>query len=282
MSLIPFKALKMGARSLFSDKVTYGKSRVSGSHNLSYIMCSKAGVMPGQKRIFTSNYLQKPGLGTPLKSNIYISSFRRNQNDYVRSPNGNNYTFTLNDEFTYDQYYPYDDEAFKITILASYRQIYGNFNPMESEKPVELERRLRNGDITVKEFIRGLCKSIFYKTNFVEKVNQQRAIELAFKNVLGRPPMEQKEIIKSVEILYRYGFEYYIDSLIDSEEYNMFFGEHIVPYLRVWDSPNGAKTSSFIYIAKMTSGFAISDNAINRKALDSSLGGSILLRDLAK
>jgi len=281
MSSIPFKALQMGALNLFSEKVAYGKSRVSGSKNVSYIMCSKSGVMPGQKNLFTSNHLTKPYLGAPVSANTYLRSFRVNQCNYLKNIQERYYCLKLDDEFTYDEYYPYDDEVYKITILASYRQIYGNLHAMESEKSIDLERRLRNGDITVKEFIRGLSKSVFYKKHYLDKVNQQRALELSYKHILGRPPIDQKEIIQSIEKMNQYGFDYYIDSLIDSKEYDDFFGDYIVPFQRCWNSPNGTKTSSFLNTARLTKGFAISDNSLNREAIELNHGGSILLKNLA-
>ena len=48
----------------------------------------------------------------------------------------------------------------------------------------------------IRDFIRSLAKSQFYRTHYYENVNQQRFIELTFKHLLGRPPQSQEEIIK--------------------------------------------------------------------------------------
>ena len=63
----------------------------------------------------------------------------------------------------------------------------------------------------------------------------------------------------------------------------MAFGEDTVPYQRCWESPCGYRTSSFNNTAKLTKGFATSDNAIHQRTTsEDALGGkSLLLNELA-
>ena len=70
--------------------------------------------------------------------------------------------------FTFQEYAPFDDTSLDLAIIASYRQIFCNFKPMESERSIDAERRLRNGDITIREFIRTLANSEFYRYHFFE------------------------------------------------------------------------------------------------------------------
>ena len=79
-------------------------------------------------------------------------------------------------------------------------------------------------------------------------------------HLLGRPVIQSKEFQKSIELISKEGFYGHIDYLIDSLEYEEFFGEDIVPYQRFWNSPCGSTTSSFINTAHFRKGYASSDN----------------------
>ena len=75
-------------------------------------------------------------------------------------------------------------------------------------------------------------------------------------------------------MLYKEGFDYHIDYLIDSLEYEEAFGAFTVPYQRFWNSPCGATTSGFVNTAALTRSFATSDNSIHkRKTLSDAKGG---------
>ncbi len=284
MSFIPISAFGFGAESLTISPIKYGKSRVSKSNQLSYILSSKAGCMPGQPELFMTTFTSVPKAESAISSNSVIMAYKRDKYSKECNPLGSNYQKENLFDFTFANYAPHDDEALELAINASYRQVYGNFNLMESEKPIEAERHLRNGDLSIREFIRSLAKSAFYVEHYFNLVTQQRCIELSFKHILGRPPLDQLEIISQIELLSQEGFESHIDSLIDSIEYEKNFGSDIVPYQRCWNSPCGVKTSSFNNTAALTRGFASSDNAIHERiTLPASTGGkSQLLISLAK
>ena len=93
---------------------------------------------------------------------------------------------------TFDEYHPSSSEALERTIVAAYRQVYGNLPPTENERCTSLEVRLMNGEITVRDFVNGLAKSPFYKENYFHSVAPQRGIELNFKHLLGRAPLTQE------------------------------------------------------------------------------------------
>ena len=263
MSYIPRKALKFGAESLTQYPIKYSKTKISGSKNTTYILHSKGGCMPGQPEIFNENSRKNPDLSFSVKENRITRAFQLEKLINERQPIGKKYITDSLSSFTYDEFYPHDDHSLNIAIKAAYKQIYGNLYPFESERPIEVERRLRNGDLNIREFVRQLAKSIFYRVNYFENVNQQRFIELNFKHILGRPPFGQDEVIKSIKLLNDEGFDQHIDLLVDSKEYFELFGDHTVPFMHCWDSPCGVKTSSFINSSLMTKSFATSDNAIH-------------------
>ena len=71
---------------------------------------------------------------------------------------------------TAECYSPDDAAALDEVIAASYRQVFGNAHVMDFERCTELEAQLRNGDLDVRNFVRGLAKSSFYKSRFFSQV----------------------------------------------------------------------------------------------------------------
>ena len=162
----------------------------------------------------------------------------------------------------FDEYHPGSSEALERTIVAAYRQVYGNLPPTENERCTSLEVRLMNGEITVRDFVNGLAKSSFYKENYFHAVAPQRGIELNFKHLLGRAPLNQAEIQESIKLQAEEGFDALIDSLTDCAEYAEVFGSDIVPNWRTADSYAGMMTSSFNMMRELASTkVAVSDNA---------------------
>ena len=125
-----------------------------------------------------------------------------------------------------------DETSLNLTISACYRHVFGNTMPMESERLGSAESRLRNGSISVREFVRLLAKSPFYRSRFYEVVAPHRSVELAIKHILGRPPVDEAEVSTHVAMIASEGFEADIDALIDSDEYTNSFGEHTAPHIR--------------------------------------------------
>ena len=130
-------------------------------------------------------------------------------------------------------------------ISASYRQIFGNAHVMDFERCSELEAQLRDGRLTVRDFVRGLAKSSFYKDRFFRSVAPQRGVELNFKHLLGRAPETQAEISSKIALLAEHGHDGLVDSIVDSAEYLEVFGSDVVPYARSWSSPADLSTAAF-------------------------------------
>ncbi|MFM1841530.1 MAG: hypothetical protein RLZZ490_261, partial [Cyanobacteriota bacterium] len=118
-------------------------------------------------------------------------------------------------------------------IKAAYRQIFErDITRAYSQSISYLESQVRNGDISMKEFVRRLAKSPLYRKQFFEPFINSRALELAFRHILGRGPSSREEVQKYFSIVSTGGLPALIDALVDSQEYADYFGEETVPYLR--------------------------------------------------
>jgi len=258
MSSIPFKALRIGAEAINENPVKYNKSRVSGSKKTTYGLHIRGASMPGEKEKFTVTSKTKPKQYENLNHNKVMSRYRRDKiesyNYKIANKENAGINMLQNNEFV-----PNDDDALLIAINALYRNIFGNLSLMESERPIDIERKLRNGDITIREFTRKICKSTIYRNFYFDGISQYKAIKLRYKHILGRPIKSKGEVTQSSNIINNLGFEEHIDFLIDSNEYNNIFGEDIVPYMRSWNSPIGLKTNSFLETSDITKAFATSD-----------------------
>ena len=162
---------------------------------------------------------------------------------------------------TAECYSPDDSASLNEVISAAYRQVFGNAHVMDFERSTELEAQLCNGDLDVRNFIRGLAKSSFYKSRFFLSVAPQRGIELNFKHLLGRAPHSQAEMSAKITLQAEHGQAAVIDSIVDSAEYLEVFGDNVVPYARSWSSPADLATSAFPMLAALQKSFAGSDSA---------------------
>jgi phycobilisome core-membrane linker protein len=118
-------------------------------------------------------------------------------------------------------------------IKAAYRQIFErDITRAYSLGISDLESKVKNGDISMKEFVRRLGKSPLYRKNFFEPYINSRALELAFKHFLGRGPSSREEVQNYFAIVSKGGLAVLVDALVDSKEYSDYFGEETVPYLR--------------------------------------------------
>ncbi|MCM1983028.1 phycobilisome rod-core linker polypeptide [Lyngbya confervoides] len=115
-------------------------------------------------------------------------------------------------------------------INAAYRQIF--FHAFRWDRETILESQLRNRQITVRDFIRGLLLSNTFMDSFYNKNSNYRFVEHCVERVLGRRVYGEAEKIAWSAIVMTQGVKGFIDQLLDSEEYIEAFGENIVPYQR--------------------------------------------------
>lgn len=115
-------------------------------------------------------------------------------------------------------------------IAAAYRQIF--FHAFAADREVALESQLRNGQITVRDFIRGLLLSNTFIDSFYNKNSNYRFVEHCVEKVLGRRVYSEREKIAWSAIVMSKGVKGFVDELLNSDEYIENFGENTVPYQR--------------------------------------------------
>ncbi|MGD1948399.1 MAG: phycobilisome rod-core linker polypeptide [Leptolyngbyaceae cyanobacterium] len=171
------------------------------------------------------------------------------------------------------QRWPNDSsEAIDIVIRAIYKQVLGNAHIMESERLTTLESQLKQGNISVREFVRQVAKSELYRSRFVENCYRYRAIELNFKHLLGRAPQNFEEMKAHSHILDTKGYAADIDSYVDSDEYQNAFGEDVVPYYRGYGTVAGQTMLEFANMLKLRTSISGSDkDSVNAPRLTTAI-----------
>ncbi|BAU64871.1 Phycobilisome linker polypeptide [Stanieria sp. NIES-3757] len=152
-------------------------------------------------------------------------------------------------------------------IRAVYKQVLGNPHIMESERLTSAESQLCNGSITVRDFVRAVAKSNFYRTRYFESCAPYRFVELNFKHLLGRAPVDQAELSEHIRTCIEQGYDAEIDSYIDSDEYLAKFGENIVPYPTGAKTETGKKQINYNRTLSLLRGFASVDSATKASRL---------------
>ncbi len=155
-----------------------------------------------------------------------------------------------------------DLEEIEIVIRAAYKQVFGNAHLMESQKLLSAESKLKDGQLTIQDFIRDLAKSDLYRRLFFENCSNIRAIELNFKHLLGRAPDSQQEVSEHLAILIERGFAAEIDSYLDSQEYKQNFGSDTVPYYVSYETQTGKNVAGYNLIFQLIKGSSSSDRSI--------------------
>lgn len=136
------------------------------------------------------------------------------------------------DGYTYELWPTSSPEDVQAIIRAVYKQVLGNPHVMESERLTTAESQLKDGSSSVREFVRAVAKSDFYKARYFETCGPYRSTELNFQHILGRAPESQAEASEHIRRCAEEGFDADIDSYVDSDEYQEAFGENVVPFSR--------------------------------------------------
>ncbi|MFG6103702.1 phycobilisome rod-core linker polypeptide [Leptothoe sp. EHU-05/26/07-4] len=166
------------------------------------------------------------------------------------------------------------EDDLQTVIRAVYKQVLGNQHVMETQRLTSAESLLRDGDITVRGFVRAVAQSELYRALFFESSSAYRFIELNFKHLLGRAPQEQSEIANHVALYNERGYVAEINSYIDSDEYTAHFGENRVPFVRGSQTQLGVKNVGFNRTFALVRGDATSDRS-NQAKLISDIGGNL-------
>jgi phycobilisome rod-core linker protein len=128
-------------------------------------------------------------------------------------------------------------------IEAAYRQIF--FHAFAADREKFLESQLRSGQITVRDFIRGLCLSNTFTNSFYNLNSNYRFVTHCVQKVLGRDVYNETEKIAWSIVIATKGRAGFINDLLNSEEYLENFGDSIVPYQRRRVLPSGASELPF-------------------------------------
>lgn len=115
-------------------------------------------------------------------------------------------------------------------IEQAYRQIF--FHAFKVDRDPALESQLRSGQITVKDFIRGLLLSEKFRNDFYRCNSNYRMVDQILSRVLGRPVYGDQERIALSILIAQKGLPGLVDHLLDSEEYGQAFGLDQVPHQR--------------------------------------------------
>ena len=166
------------------------------------------------------------------------------------------------------------DQDFEIIINTVYKQVLGNGYLLECDRLTTAESLFRNGDLTVRGFVRAIGQSELYRSRFFENSSQYRFIEMNCKHFLGRAPLNQAEISEHVKIYNNLGYAADIDSYIDSDEYINAFGENIIPCPRTESNQQTLQNVGFNRTYALYRGYASSDTTTNKAKLISDLAAN--------
>lgn len=128
-------------------------------------------------------------------------------------------------------------------IEAAYRQIF--FHAFAADRERFLESQLRSGQITVRDFIRGLCLSNTFTNSFYNLNSNYRFAEQCVQRILGRDVYSEQEKIAWSIVIATKGRAGFVNDLLNSNEYLENFGDNVVPYQRRRVLPSGASETPF-------------------------------------
>ena len=123
-----------------------------------------------------------------------------------------------------------DADNLKTVIESAYRQIF--FHAFKTDRDVNLESQLRDGQITVRDFIRGLVLSDTFKRSFYGFNSNYKVVRHLCERILGRKVNGKGEELSWSIVIASKGLEGLVDVLLDSQEYLDAFGYDTVPYQR--------------------------------------------------
>jgi phycobilisome rod-core linker protein len=117
-------------------------------------------------------------------------------------------------------------------IQVAYRQVFNEQQMLSFNRQKFLESQLKAGQITVREFIRGLATSDSFRRLNYDSNDNYRFAQMCVQRLLGRDVYSDREKLSLSIILATKGLNGFIDELLNSEEYRSNFGDNTVPYQR--------------------------------------------------
>ena len=120
-----------------------------------------------------------------------------------------------------------DRDNFDTVVESGYRQIF--FHAFQTDRDVNLESQLKDGQITVRDFIRGLVLSDTFKRTFYGFNSNYKVVRHLCERILGRKVNGKGEELSWSIVIATKGLEGLVDVLLDSPEYLDAFGYDTVP-----------------------------------------------------
>ncbi|EAQ68488.1 phycobilisome rod-core linker polypeptide CpcG2 (Lrc) [Synechococcus sp. RS9909] len=117
-----------------------------------------------------------------------------------------------------------------LVIEQAYRQVF--FHPLKVDRQPMLEMKLRDGGITVRDFMRGLLTSQRFRDGYLHTNSNNRLVDHLISKALGRQPHGQAERIALSILIAEQGLNAAVDTLLNSSEYLEAFGYDSVPHQR--------------------------------------------------
>lgn len=114
-------------------------------------------------------------------------------------------------------------------IRAAYRQIFNEQQMIVCHAQPFLESQLRNGQITVRDFMRGLILSDNFRRLIYDCNTNYRVVQICIQRLLGREVYGDREKLSWSIVLATQGLQGFADALLASDEYLEQFGDDTVP-----------------------------------------------------
>ena len=115
-------------------------------------------------------------------------------------------------------------------IEQTYKQIF--FHAMSCDRDIYLESQLRSGYITMRDFVRGLLLSERFQQGYYQCSSNYRMVDQIVGRVLGRSVSGEDERLAWSIVIAEKGFTYFVDQILESDEYMTNFGYDGAPAQR--------------------------------------------------
>ncbi|AFY72096.1 Phycobilisome linker polypeptide (plasmid) [Thalassoporum mexicanum PCC 7367] len=122
--------------------------------------------------------------------------------------------------------------AIEDVIWAAYRQIFSEHQLLESNRQPLLESQFKFGQISARDFIRGLATCDTFRRLNYDANSNYRFSRMMVQRILGRDFYNKREELAWSITLCTKGLNAFIDQLVDSDEYLDSFGDDTIPYQR--------------------------------------------------
>lgn len=121
-------------------------------------------------------------------------------------------------------------DAIEEVMWAAYRQIFGEHRILSSTRQKYLESQLKFGQITVRDFIRGLVLSDTFRRLNYDTNSNYRFVATCVQRLLGRDVYSEAEKLSWSIVVATKGIQGFVDAVLGSDEYLNNFGDDTVPY----------------------------------------------------